>query len=57
MGSWFMGLFMALVSLLGLKLASGAYDPTMAWVGVFFFLFGVLFCYAMIVRNTGHSSH
>lgn len=52
MAAWIMGIFMAIISLVGLVMASGANDATFSWVGICTFVFGVAFCYAQIVRNT-----
>jgi predicted exporter len=53
MGGWIVGVVMALVAILGLFLASGAQDGTMEWVGMLLAIFGVGYCYALIVNNTG----
>lgn len=52
MSNWVIGIIMALVSFLGLLTSSQAVDATMAWVGMFLFISGVLFVYGMIIKNT-----
>lgn len=52
MATWIMGLFMALVALMGLFMASGAKDQTFAWVGILLFVSGIAFVYRQIVQNT-----
>ncbi len=56
-GAWIMGLFMTLVALIGLTLASAAADGTMYWVGLVLFGFGVLFIFRLIGRHTGGAGH
>lgn len=51
--TWILGIGMAILVLLGLIVASRAADPVMYYVGLGFSLFGVLFNYGMISRNTG----
>lgn len=54
MGGWIIGVVMAVVAVLGLFLASGAQDATMEWVGLLLTLFGTGYCYALIIKSTGH---
>lgn len=51
--AWILGIAMAILVLLGLIIASHAVDPLMYYVGLGFCLFGVLFNYGMISRNSG----
>lgn len=53
MGGWIVGVVMAVLAVLGLFLASGARDVTMEWFGLLMTLFGVGYCYALIVKSTG----
>lgn len=50
--AWILGAAMAALVLLGLVIASQATDPVMYYVGLGFCLFGVLFNYDLISRNT-----
>ena len=52
-GAWALGIGMGLLSLVGLIMASGAVDRVFYWTGLVLFLFGVLFIFALIGRNTG----
>ncbi len=52
-GPWVLGALMALLSLFGLFMASGATDPAFYGVGLLFFLFGVLFVFGLIGRYVG----
>lgn len=54
MSSWGMGIVMAVLSVIGLFLSAGAHDGTMEWVGILLTIFGVAYCYGLIIRNTGH---
>ncbi len=54
MGSWAMGIFMAVLAVMGLFAAAGARDGTMEWVGLLLMGFGVAYCYGLIIKNTGH---
>ena len=49
-GPWILGALMALLSLLGLVMASGAEDGLFYGVGLAFFLFGVLFIFGLIQK-------
>lgn len=51
--AWILGIAMAILVLLGLIIASRAADPFMYYIGLGFCLFGVLFNYGMISRNSG----
>lgn len=51
MGNMILGALMGLVGLLGLVMASQAKDDAMYVAGLIFFLFGVLFAFAMIKRS------
>lgn len=51
--AWILGIAMAFLVLLGLIIASRAADPIMYYVGLGFCLFGVLFNYGLISRNSG----
>ena len=52
-GAWVLGIAMGLLSLVGLLMASNATDSGFYWTGLAFFLFGVLFIFALIKRGTG----
>jgi hypothetical protein len=52
--AWIIGIAMAALVLLGIVIASRAADPYMYYIGLGFCLFGVLFNYGMISRNSGH---
>lgn len=52
-GPWVLGAFMALLSLLGLVMASGARDELFSGVGFVFFLFGVLFIFGLVRTYVG----
>lgn len=54
MGDWVFGAIMGLVSLIGLFMASRAVDGMFYTAGLLLFLFGVLFIFTLIHRNTGH---
>ena len=54
MASWIIGIICALVSLAGLAFSSQAVDKTASWAGILFFLFGVLFCYKLIIDGTAY---
>lgn len=55
-GSWILGAVMAVLSLLGLIMASQAQDDAFYFTGLLFFVFGVLFIFALIKRCTGAPS-
>ena len=52
-GSWILGGAMGVISLVGLIMASQAQDDAFYFTGLVFFLFGVLFIFALIKRCTG----
>lgn len=52
-GNWALGVIMALIALLGLFMASGAVDQIFRATGLGLSLFGVLFIFFMIRKNTG----
>ena len=52
-GPWILGGAMALLSLLGLVLASAAEDGIFYGTGLALFGFGVLFVFGLIHRNVG----
>lgn len=52
-GPWILGALLALLSLLGLFMASGAKDELFYGVGLAFFLFGVLFIFGLIHKYVG----
>ncbi|MEX2643196.1 MAG: hypothetical protein WD270_07065 [Acetobacterales bacterium] len=47
---------MTVLSIVGLFIASGAADPTMYWVGLLWFAFGIMFVFLLIHRHTGGPS-
>ena len=51
--AWILGTCMAVVALLGLIMASQATDPMIYYVGLGLCLFGVLFNYGLVARNSG----
>ena len=58
MGNWILGAVMGLLGFVGLVMASQAKDDAFYVAGMIFFLFGVLFVFAMIKRaydGTGKS--
>jgi hypothetical protein len=52
-GPWVLGGVMALLSLLGLVLASAAEDGVLYGTGLVFFAFGALFIFGLIHRHVG----
>jgi hypothetical protein len=52
-GKWIFGGIMALLSLIGLLMASRAIDATFYWTGLAFFLFGVLAIFGLIGKAYG----
>lgn len=52
-GAWVLGLIMGLLALLGLVMASGAVDPIFYGTGLALSVFGVVFIFILIKRNTG----
>lgn len=52
-GPWVLGGVMALLSLLGLVLASAAEDTVFYGTGLALFVFGVLFIFGLIHRYVG----
>ena len=55
-GKWIMGGLMALMAILGLLMASRAQDSVFYFVGLLFFIFGVVFNFSLIGRYAGRSS-
>ena len=51
---WVYGAAMGLISLVGLFLASGASDDNMYYVGLLFFVFGILSVFGLIGRHVGN---
>jgi hypothetical protein len=47
-GKWVLGAAMAVLSFVGLLMASRAADAAFYWTGMTLFLFGVLFIFALI---------
>ena len=54
MGTWIFGVIMALLSLVGLFVASRAHDQMMTTVGFLLVAFGLGFIFWLIAKNTGH---
>jgi hypothetical protein len=54
MGSLGLGIVMAVLSLLGLSMASHAVDAVFYGTGLGLFLFCVLFIFVLIHQRTGH---
>lgn len=48
------GILMAVLSLLGLFVASRAHDQMVYVVGFLLFAFGVAFIFSLIAKHTGH---
>ena len=57
MGAWIFGVVMALLSLVGLFIASRAHDAMMYAVGFLLTAFGLAFIFWLIAKNTGHPKH
>lgn len=55
LSNWVVGVLVGLVGLVGLFMASRATDTVFYWVGLLFFLFGVLFCFGLIGQIGGRS--
>jgi len=55
MGSWIFGVAMALLSLIGLFIASRAHDQMLSTVGFLLVSFGLAFIFWLIAKNTGHT--
>ena len=53
LGNWILGAAMGVISLFGLIMASQAQDDGFYYTGLLFFIFGVLFIFALIKRSTG----
>ncbi|MDX1541688.1 MAG: hypothetical protein R3349_09825 [Geminicoccaceae bacterium] len=53
MHGWTLAILMALLSLVGLIMASGAEDEVFYGTGLALFAFGVLFVFVVINRNIG----
>jgi hypothetical protein len=53
MGTWIFGIIMALLSLIGLLVASRAHDQMMTTVGFLLVAFGLAFIFWLIAKNTG----
>jgi hypothetical protein len=54
MGQWIFGAVMALLSLLGLFVASRAHDTMFYAAGLLLCVFGLAFIFWLIAKNTGH---
>lgn len=54
MGSWIFGIVMALLSMIGLFIASRAHDHMLSAVGFLLVAFGLAFIFWLIAKNTGH---
>lgn len=57
LSAWALGIVMGLISLFGLIMASQATDQAFYWTGLTFFVFGIVFIFALIARCTGRSGH
>jgi hypothetical protein len=53
MGTWIFGIVMALISIIGLFLASRAHEQMMSTVGFALAAFGLGFIFWLIAKNTG----
>ncbi len=56
MGSWIFGVAMALLSFVGLFIASRAHDQTILAVGFLLVAVGLAFIFWLIAKNTGQPS-
>jgi hypothetical protein len=54
MGSWIFGVAMAMLSMVGLFIASRAHDQMLSTVGFLLVAFGLGFVFWLIAKNTGH---
>lgn len=54
MGSWIFGVVMALLSTVGLFIASRAHDQTLATGGFLVVAVGIAVIFWLIAKNTGH---
>lgn len=54
MGTWIFGIVMALISIIGLFLASRAHEQMMSTAGFALVAFGLGFIFWLIAKNTGH---
>jgi multisubunit Na+/H+ antiporter MnhC subunit len=54
MGSVIFGILMALLSFVGLFMASRAHDQMVSIVGFLLFGFGLAFIFYLIAKHTGH---
>ncbi len=54
MGTWIFGVLMAVLSMVGLFIASRAHDPMLSVVGFLLVGFGLAFIFWLIAKNTGH---
>ena len=52
-GAWILGIVMGLLALLGLVMASQAVDPVFYGTGLLLSVFGVVFVFFLIKKNTG----
>mgnify|MGYP000526492068 CR=1 FL=1 len=57
MGEWIFGVVMALLSIVGLFMASRAHDAVLESAGFLLTAFGLAFIFWLIARNTGHPAH
>ena len=55
MGTWIFGVVMALLSMMGLFIASRAHDGMLSVVGFLLTAFGLAFIVWLIAKNTGHA--
>ena len=53
MGTWIFGIVMALISIIGLFLASRAHEQMMSTAGFALVAFGLGFIFWLIAKNTG----
>jgi uncharacterized membrane protein YfcA len=54
MGNWIFGVAMAVLSMVGLLVASRAHDQMLSVVGFLLTAFGLAFIFWLIARNTGN---
>ena len=57
MGTWIFGVIMAILSMVGLFVASRAHDQMLVLTGFLLVGFGLAFIFWLIARNTGHPAH
>ena len=57
MGTWIFGVIMAILSMVGLFIASRAHDQMLVLTGFLLVGFGLAFIFWLIAKNTGQHDH